>query len=529
MRIAYRVVLALGVFIFTTTTTVAASGSSWEPATSIAHRSAHMDVAVNPAGNAIAVWWASDFTGIEAATRRAGQQSWSLERIAPGPDLPEGADPHVMVEVDAKGNATVAWVEEEGGWASFRILAATRPAGGRFSAPELVASGVETFVGQTILEVGAGGQAIVLWANRRRHELATFADVAVARPGGSFGEPQRIGSGLSFSDLADVAVDKQGRMLVVWRDLYERINAAAAASGARFAPGRVISAEGYKSSPQVVFGADGSALAVWGRSAPGFEVRVLESSLRTGGGRWLQPEPVASAPWIFQPRITLDARGTAHAIWIAGDRSGSDRRIGTAFRPASGSWQKPRTLVPPSAAILQGLDLAANASGNAIAVWHSEQGVAGAYLRTGRWSSPVSMWPEAPTAAARVTDASPAIDGSGNAFVVWPSCCTAEPVPRALLWAAGYDATGPQLRKLRIPAAGRVGKPHRFSASPLDVWSGATVARWSFGDGTRATGNRVTHSYRLPGTYTVRVTSSDSRGHTTAATRRIRIRRAASE
>lgn len=91
--------------------------------------------------------------------------------------------------------------------------------------------------------------------------------------------------------------------------------------------------------------------------------------------------------------------------------------------------------------------------------------------------------------------------------------------------AAGYDAAGPQFRMLRIPAAGRVGKPLRFSASPLDVWSGRTAAHWSFGDGGRATGNGVTHAYVRPGTYTVTITSSDPRGHATTAKRRIRIRR----
>jgi hypothetical protein len=490
-----------------------------------------MDVAVDPAGNAIATWWASDFTGVEAATRRAGSPSWRLEQIAPGSDLPEGADPRVKVAVNAKGTATAIWVEQEGAgidprnW-SFRIVAARRPPGGRFGTAQVVASGVETYVGQTLLEVGAGGHAIVLWATRRRGDAVTFANVAVAGPGGIFGKPQSIGSGLSSSDLADVAVDDRGRMLVGWHDLYERIQVAAAAPGAPFVPGRVISGiRGYVSRPQVAFGSDGAAIALWSRSNPPSEFAVVESAIRTPRSAWRAPELVARAPSSFVPtRITLDASGSAHAIWIASNRWGEARHIVTAFRPAKGKWQKPKILVPPSTAILQGLDLAANASGDAIAVWNSEEGVAGAYLRNGRWGRPVSMWPEAPSALALVTEARPAIDATGNAFVVWPFCCTAEPVPRALLWAGGYDAIGPRLRGLRIPARGRVDKPLRFSTSPLDVWSGLTAARWSFGDGGWATGNRVTHSYRRPGTYTVTVTSSDSHGHTTIATRRLRVR-----
>ena len=521
--LAHRTALALAVCVFASTA-VAASTSPWVPATStsIGNQLAAMDVAVDPAGNAIAAWWTAG-RGIEAATRPVGAQSWRVERVARGPDLREPWPPQVRVGVDAKGNATVTWLEQYGDLGSFRVMAARRPANRHFREPQLVASGVDTFVEQTMLEVGASGHAIVLWETRPRQDSVRFANVAVAGPDGSFGEPQRIGSG-----VADVAVDGRGRMLVLWVALDGRsIYASSAAPGKPFGPGRVISGplEGYRSVPQVAFGIGGTAIAVWSRWMPPSEVNVVESALGTASGTWGTPEVVTQGPWSFSAfgeySPLIDAKGTAYMIWIAGrNNPDDDRHIATSFRPAGGRWQQPRILVPPTDANLQILDLAANAFGDAIAVWRSQEGVASAYLRNGRWGRPLSPWPETPTTAAQSSAPTPAIDAAGNAFVVWSSCCE----EGVSMQAGGYDAAGPQLRTLRIPANGRVGQPLRFSASPLDVWSGRTVARWSFGDGGKATGNSVTHSYRRPGRYTVTITSSDPHGHTTIATRRIRIR-----
>jgi len=315
-------------------------------------------------------------------------------------------------------------------------------------------------------------------------------------------------------------------MLVLWSAVDGAINVSSAAPGAPFGPGRVIagSVEGwsYPSAPQVALGTGGTAVAVWSRWMPSTETNAIESALRTASGTWRAAEVVTSGPWSFDGCCpVIDAKGTARMIWIAGtNRPGDDRHIATSFRPAGGSWQEPRTLVPATDGNLQPLDLAANASGDAIAVWWKEGDIGSAYLRNGRWSPPVSPWRAASAKEAR-SDPVPAIDAAGNAFVVWSSCC--DPPADVSMQAAGYDAAGPQLRRLRIPARGRVGKPLRFSASPLDVWSGRTIARWSFGDGGRATGNGVTHSYRRPGSYLVTVTSADGHDYTTTATRRIRI------
>ena len=60
-------------------------------------------VAVDPAGNAIAAWWTAG-RGIEAAMRRAGAQSWRVERVARGPELRDPWYPQVSVACGFSGH-----------------------------------------------------------------------------------------------------------------------------------------------------------------------------------------------------------------------------------------------------------------------------------------------------------------------------------------------------------------------------------------------------------------------------------------
>ena len=65
-----------------------------------------------------------------------------------------------------------------------------------------------------------------------------------------------------------------------------------------------------------------------------------------------------------------------------------------------------------------------------------------------------------------------------------------------------------------------------FSVEPVP-WAApiAGAPRWLFGDGGSATGARVTHVYRRPGRYRVKVTSIDTLGNATIAARAVRIGR----
>ncbi len=100
-----------------------------------------------------------------------------------------------------------------------------------------------------------------------------------------------------------------------------------------------------------------------------------------------------------------------------------------------------------------------------------------------------------------------AIDGSGNATVVWNRSDGSNQIAQA----AGYDASPPEMRGLSIPSSGTVGVPVAFSASPFDVWPIASNT-FNFGDGSSAGGTSVSHTYSAPGTYQVTATAVDAAG-----------------
>lgn len=86
------------------------------------------------------------------------------------------------------------------------------------------------------------------------------------------------------------------------------------------------------------------------------------------------------------------------------------------------------------------------------------------------------------------------------------------------------DLEGPVLDMVSFPAQRSIGALVDFQVAPRDALSPiAGPAMWDFGDGF-ASGNKVSHIFREPGTYTITVKASDTLGNTTIiANRSIRI------
>jgi hypothetical protein len=115
-------------------------------------------VAVDGSGNAVSVWIRNDGTNdrVQAAIRPAGGEFGTATFISdPGQNA---FSPQVAV--DPAGNATAVWYRSDG--SVFRIQAAFRPAGGSFGAPVTISdAGQGAFDPQ--VSMNSTGDAIVVW------------------------------------------------------------------------------------------------------------------------------------------------------------------------------------------------------------------------------------------------------------------------------------------------------------------------------------------------------------------------------
>jgi hypothetical protein len=494
----------------------AQTAPTWLAAADVSTAGGHSaggQVAIDEKGDLTAVWvrWTGTASVVQAAVRPAGG-IWQVPT-----DLSEPASDvrGQQLAVDSKGNALALWLRRVG--TAYVVEASLRPVGSSWQRAErLSAPGADVrFVSGA---VDSRGVALAVWSTSSGGAVGIVE--AASHPAGGRWQPavrlSEPGGEVLFPSLA---VDRRGNAVAVWTqvtsDKVALVQAARRAAGGPWqAPETLSRARGYDVRPRIAFDRSGNALAVW-QHTDGSSI-VIQSATRPVDRVWTAPTTVSGpAGQAFQPNLAVDARGNAVAVWV---RLVEDRGvIQAALRDAqSGSWRAPQDLSAPTGSA-EGHQLAMNGSGSTIVVWTRTNFVIQAVRRAGggAWQAPEDLSP------VRAERPQVAIDANGNGVVVWARNTGTN---EAYVQAAGYDAAGPQLRGLRIPAKGKRGARLSFSVSPLDVWSGVGTTNWRFGDGGKANGAKASHVYRRPGRFTVTVTSEDGLGHTTTVTRVVRVR-----
>lgn len=108
-------------------------------------------------------------------------------------------------------------------------------------------------------------------------------------------------------------------------------------------------------------------------------------------------------------------------------------------------------------------------------------------------------------------------DAEGDGVVAWGEVNST--TGKEVLRAAAYDAAGPRLSAVSIPANATVGDTLAFSLNASDAWSAVSSIGWDFGDGSAAgAGASVSHAYAAAGTKSVTATATDALGNASAAT-----------
>ena len=389
-------------------------------------------VAFDGQGNAIAVWSRFDGTNliVQAAARAAGGSFGAPQDLSAAGQkagFPE-------VAVDGQGNAIAVWSRFDG--TNFIVQAAARAAGGSFGAPQdLSAAGQKAGFSQ--VAVDGQGNAIAVWS---RFDGTNFIVQAAARAaGGSFGAPQDLSAAGQKAGFSQVAVDGQGNAIAVWHRFDAGTNtivqAAARAAGGSFGAPQDLSAAGQNASfPEVAVDRQGNAIAVWRRfDGTNF---IVQAAARAAGGSFGAPQDLSAAGQNASfPEVAVDGQGNAIAVWQRFD--GTNFIVQAAARAAGGSFGAPQDL---SAAGQKANDpqVAVDGQDNAIAVWSRSNGTnfivqAAARAAGGSFGAPQDL----SAAGQNANDPQVAVDGQDNAIAVWSRSNGTNFIVQAAALAAG--------------------------------------------------------------------------------------------
>jgi PKD domain len=475
-------------------------------------------IAVDPAGNATAIWNGDPgglHTGfIESASHPAGG-SWSQ----PTKLSTAGAEPFgPQIAVDPAGNAVAIWFNFNGNI----VESASRPVGGSWSLPTKLGEtggGIDARVA-----VDPAGNAVAIWA--RLSATESIIESASHPAGGDWSGPVKVAVVPRFVERPRIALDPSGNAVAIWDrlDPAGRVieSASRPAAGSWSDPTRLSAVGAEAIATQVAVDSAGNAVAIW-RRVNATESNI-ESASRPIGGDWSGPTPVSPTGIDAErPQLAVDPAGNAVAIWAR--LSATESIIESASHPAAGSWSEP-TQLSAAARSATGNDasqpqIAVDPAGNAVAIWRSVNGPNTTIIESashpvgGSWSAPIGL----SSASGSAFEPQIALDPSGNEVAIWSRFTGTDDI----IQAAAFDGAGPKFQSVGIPSSGRAGSKLRFAVSALDSWSALGQSTWSFGDRKSASGLSTTHAYAKPGLYQLTLRVSDALDNATTTTARIKI------
>lgn len=296
------------------------AGGSWgtvQPLSEPGEDAALMDVAIDPGGNAVAMWRRSDgVTGIRVQASYFSDGSWGPPQNVSNAGV---QNPSVVV-MDASGDAHAIWTAIEGG--NYRAQTADRleSTGQWGNLQTLSAAGGNA--GGVDITVNASGDAVAIWS---RYNGSSFDVQTSYRPsGGVWSSPADIGQSNSYHPALHVDIDGAGNAAAIWTEDH----------GA----GIAIKA-GFRSHSS----------GVWGITP-------------------LDPSGVAQNP----PIIAMNDRGDAIASWTRFDSEAPSNTPEMAYRTVqAGNWSSPQSLSPVGVNGLS-LGVAIDGEGNGAIYWVSQ-------------------------------------------------------------------------------------------------------------------------------------------------------------
>jgi hypothetical protein len=404
-------------------------------------------VAVDPNGNAVAVWIegvATSETGstvpnttVMAATLKSGTKTWSVPVPIQGNTIATGSL-HPSVAVDGNGNAIAVWSLYD-----FTLLT---PAWNVYYATYDFHSG--TWSGAVLLDSTAAplstdlenypfvvannrGQAVVAWQQSSLSGSDTiYAAVFGAPFTSSVPTSTQIDSvtfpGGHVSQLASVSMDDAGNSLVVYQipagggGLDFEVASTFFDGTSWITPTSSFPVSQSSADPIVSMDGDGQGVVVFQNQDGEGNYQTYASTFQSGS--WSAPIPISAfSAFETVPSVSMNSKGLAAAVWAL-TNSGGQTVVQAANFSFSTGWTAVSTLSQPGS-LISLPQVAIDGNGNAAAVWNQVLGggsyqVQASVFRHGHWQAPQKATSLSATSSI-YPYASVGTNAAGNTVAIW--------------------------------------------------------------------------------------------------------------
>lgn len=338
-------------------------------------------VAVDPAGNAVAVWEQVGAVGFDIWSNwYVVDEGWGVAELVETSSLGSATDPEVAI--DSSGNAVVVWVQvdlyQQSVWSS------RSSAGAGWGISELIEFDDSTAAFNPDVSVDPSGNATAVWEHWGGPSMTIWSNRYV------------VGEGWEETALVDtetptgsfnpeVVMDGSGNAVAVW-ERWDGVSLEIAAN--RYVAGVGWGASGYIGAgssvealgPKAAADGAGDVMVVWSQYDDGYFNIWSNRYVPVTG--WGPAEKVGldKTDTVRYPQVGSDSSGNAIAVWEEWD--GAEMDIWSNRYVAGAGWGVPEMTHPDDWCTAISPQVAVDRAGNAVAVWQMYDGV-----RHSIWSS----------------------------------------------------------------------------------------------------------------------------------------------
>ncbi|MER5525102.1 FG-GAP-like repeat-containing protein [Streptomyces sp. NPDC002677] len=299
----------------------------------------------------------------------ADHSAWSAPVALVGTDA-AWSDGGIDLAEAPDGTLTAVWGTRKNSAATAEVYAATRGAGGTWSAParlsDTVADGADGAHSPSVA-VTSDGTTVVVY---KQTDGPSASVRTVSRAAGATDWTAPAAASPVYESVSDpeVTADDDGTATVAWNGTDESEDSALlvatrTTAGAWSAPEGFGATEGVSDTPEPLIAPDGDITLVWVDYTTTFSTRTATRDAATG--TWSAIRTLSTAYVPEQYDATIGEDGTVHTLWT--QTSGNSRVLMEAAR-SDGKWTTATKLPGSTNAFVRG-ELSVGTDGTATAVW----------------------------------------------------------------------------------------------------------------------------------------------------------------